>query len=424
MRGPRLLLVPAFLLSFLLAPASGRAAGDCAAGARVIEGLESLRDALPGPGAGLRPSFARGLERAAARTALRYADRCVRLNQLQVLGTHNSYHIEPVQLLIDLYLQFDPEALGLQYTHRPIPEQLDLGIRQLELDVFADPDGGLYSEPFGLKVREGDAEARLSGLDAPGFKVLHVQDLDWDTTCPTLVACLGEVKAWSDAHPSHLPIFILIELKDDPAPDPLGIGFVVPIPFGPEELDDLDAGIRSVFPPEQLITPDDVRGGSDTLEAAVLADAWPALADARGRVLFGLDNGGGKRDLYRAGRPSLEGRVLFTNAVPGDPDAAFVKVNGPIGNVRRVQDLVSAGYIVRTRADSGTFESRLNDPTRREAALASGAQFVSTDYPEPDLDFSDYSVEIPGGRPARCNPVNAPPGCRSRALEPSLSTSR
>jgi hypothetical protein len=43
---------------------------------------------------------------------------------------------------------------------------------------------------------------------------------------------------------------------------------------------------------------------------------------------------------------------------------------------------------------------------------------VSTDFAVPNLDFSDYSVAIPNGAPGRCNPINAPPGCRNDALEP------
>jgi hypothetical protein len=63
-------------------------------------------------------------------------------------------------------------------------------------------------------------------------------------------------------------------------------------------------------------------------------------------------------------------------------------------------------------------EARSGNTGPRDAALASGAQFVSTDYPEPNPDFgTGYFVQIPGGTPGRCNPVNAPPGCRSVALE-------
>jgi hypothetical protein len=135
-------------------------------------------------------------------------------------------------------------------------------------------------------------------------------------------------------------------------------------------------------------------------------------------VIFALDNGGEIRDLYVDGHPSLEGRVLFTDSSPGQPEAAFMKRNNPVSGFEEIQDLVQRGYIVRTRADADTLEARFGVTGRRDAALESGAQFVSTDYPVPDPDFgTGYFVEIPDGAPARCNPLNAPPGCRNFALE-------
>lgn len=352
--------------------------------------------------------FHRLRRHAIRRLAFRYADHCVSLNQVQVLGTHNSYHVQPVPELIDAYVNFDPDAIFWEYTHRPLDEQFALqGVRQIELDVYADPEGGLHALPFSQVVLTGNE--RIPELEAPGMKVLHVVDLDVGTTCFTLIECLTIVKTWSDANPRHLPIVILVETKDDQ------VLFIAPVPFGPGEFDDLDAEIRSVFPPSQLITPDDVRGNAVTLEEAVLTRGWPTLAQSRGKVLFALDNGGQKRLDYMAGRPSLEGRVMFTPSSPGQPDAAFVKLNEPRG--APIAERVAEGYIVRTRADADTVEARENDTGRRDVALASGAQYVSTDYPDPNLLFSEYRVEIPDGRPGRCNPVNAPPGCRNFALE-------
>jgi hypothetical protein len=109
---------------------------------------------------------------------------------------------------------------------------------------------------------------------------------------------------------------------------------------------------------------------------------------------------------------------MFTSSPPGSPESAFVKVNEPRGNEALIGELVASGYIVRARADADTFEARVGDISRRDAALASGAQFVSTDYPEPDPDFSTgYFVEIAAGMNARCNPVLSPPGCDPSALE-------
>ncbi|HLY36873.1 MAG TPA: Ca2+-dependent phosphoinositide-specific phospholipase C [Candidatus Binatia bacterium] len=194
-----------------------------------------------------------------------------------------------------------------------------------------------------------------------------------------------------------------------------GVNPVIPVPIGPAELDALDEEIWSVFPRRQVITPDDVRRGRATLEEAVLDLGWPRLGVARGKVLFLMDNAS-RRDLCIAGHPSLTGRALFTNSNPGSPDGAFVEIND--SHDSSIPGTVAAGYLVRTRADADTVEARANDTSTRDAAIASGAQYVSTDYPEPDPQVgTPYFVAIPDGMPARCNPVNAPAGCRDGALE-------
>jgi hypothetical protein len=45
--------------------------------------------------------------------------------------------------------------------------------------------------------------------------------------------------------------------------------------------------------------------------------------------------------------------------------------------------------------------------------MSSGAQILSTDYPinEPAPWDGHFVVKLPGGVPARCNPVNAPAHC-------------
>ena len=130
--------------------------------------------------------------------------------------------------------------------------------------------------------------------------------------------------------------------------------------------------------PDEIITPDDVRGHYDTLNQAVLAGNWPTLKSARGKVIFLMDQRP-VGPVYLAGHPSLRGRVLFTNAEPGEPDAAFIERNdGPSADITA---LVQKGYLVRTRTDADTKEARINDTARRDAMIASGAQILSTDYP-------------------------------------------
>jgi hypothetical protein len=383
----------------------------CEANARRLATFEQRQLAICGQEEGCTVRA----QRRHARYVATATEQCVTLNEVQVLGSHNSYHIRPVEPLWSTLIDLDPGFGVWEYTHLPLDQQFATqGIRQIELDVYADPDGGLYRlrrwpQFLGDPPLVGPAE-----LDLPGSKVLHVQDVDFETTCLSFVDCLQTVTSWSDANPGHLPLMILVEAKDDN----LGPSFAVPIPWGAAEFDMLDEEIRSVFPSDRLITPDDVRDGHATLEEAVLTQGWPTLGWARGKVLFALDNGNPKRAAYLQGHPSLTGRILFTDSPTGQPEAAFVKENDPLADPLRIPDLVHAGYIVRTRADSDTDEARTNDTTARDAAIASGAQYVSTDYPVPNPDFgTGYFVEIPGGSPARCNPISAPAWCRSSALE-------
>jgi hypothetical protein len=118
--------------------------------------------------------------------------------------------------------------------------------------------------------------------------------------------------------------------------------------------------------------------------------------------------------VYLEGHPSLRGRIIFTNAEPGQPDCAFTEEND--GSQEEIAALVRKGYLVRTRTDADTKQARSNDTARREIALASGAQLLSTDYPTSEPShWTSYSVGLPGGAVARCNPVNGPPSCSNVA---------
>src|SRR5579859_2060678 len=77
-------------------------------------------------------------------------DRTLKLNQIQVIGTHNSYHAGIAPNESKLWQEKYAEAYkGLDYQHQPLPQQFDSGVRQIELDIFADSKGGLYAHPSG-----------------------------------------------------------------------------------------------------------------------------------------------------------------------------------------------------------------------------------------------------------------------------------
>lgn len=367
----------------------------------------------------------------------------LRINQLQVLGSHNSYSlgVDPqlmamyaprVGEVIDRRLAMVSAAARDQYRENhpnpggisdglgyAFPEgligQLDAGLRSLELDVNYDPDGGRFADPEGYKalVASGVAFSSLApfnsrDLDKPGFKVFHIPDFDFRSSCNLFTACLAQLKSWSDGNPLHTPLFIIVEAKDQSIPvfENSRSGPA----FDEAAFDALDAEILSVIPRERIVTPDMVRGSYATLEAGVLAKNWPTLESSRGKFVFllmtALDTNG--LSAYVDGHPNLEGRVAFLDSAPGQSHAAFMVFDNALARATDIPDLVSRGYIVRTRADIETYEARQNDQTRARAALASGAQIVSTDFYKPGNKYSTpYVVQLPGGGIARCNPVNA-----------------
>lgn len=348
----------------------------------------------------------------------------VRMNEIQVLGSHNSYHLRPepdVRAGIAA-VAGEKMAVELDYEHLPLTEQLEEhGIRQFELDVYADPDGGRFADRPALAVLGRPTESGEPALAEPGFKVLHQVDVDFRSTCLTLVACLTEIETWSSANPDHEPLMVMVETKQQSIPealgddlDPaLGIPWTEVLTFDRVLFDALEAEIESVFDRDSIITPDEIRGDAATLEEAVLAgDAWPTLEDAAGKVLFSLVDLGPARDVYVGDAANLEGRLLFTSSEEGRPDAAFVRIDDPITGADRIRAAVEAGYLVRTRTDVPGVDAVTGDTTRRDAAFESGAHYLSTDYYVADETLGyTLVVDLPGDGPARCNPVNAPEGC-------------
>ena len=347
---------------------------------------------------------------ASGRTA--HAGEPIRLNQIQVIGTHNSYHIPPSPSVLRIVGPRGPEiGKGLDYVHRPLAEQFSrLGIRQIELDLYADPEGGKYANPAARRIlstmgRDPGPDPNEGGrLSEPGPKVLHIQDFDYRSNVATFGQALHQIRDWSAAHPRHVPILVQVELKESPI---LGLP-TMPPRFGSTGLDTVDREIRSIFPAGTILTPDDVRGESATLLEAIQTHGWPRLDDVRGRVMFALDVEEATRDLYLEDHPALAGRAAFVPVPPDHPAAAWMIVNDPVHDFDQIQRLVHAGFLVRTRADADTIQARRNDPSQRTKAFASGAQFISTDFPEARPEFSPYHVRLPGDVVARPNPLNGP----------------
>ncbi|MCF2489054.1 phosphatidylinositol-specific phospholipase C1-like protein [Dyadobacter sp. CY347] len=324
----------------------------------------------------------------------------LKINKTQVIGSHNSYKQAIDPLLFKAFTQKDSAAASsIDYEHIPITAQLDLGLRNLEIDVYPDEKGGKYANPKGLEMVAGQKPYDPEGkMKQPGFKVLHVPDLDFRTHYFTLIDCLQGLKAWSDAHPDHTPVYITLEVKGEIATDGNTEGITA------KDFDNLDEILLEHLGEKHILTPNQVTGKFESLESAVLNDNWPTLKEAKGKFVFVLDDSGSKRDMYISGHPSLRGRTMFANALPGTPEAAFLIRNN--AKASEIPGLVKKGYLIRTRADSDTREARRNDKTTFEAACQSGAQIITTDYYQKSTHFnSDYSVSFEGSTYFRKNPL-------------------
>lgn len=293
----------------------------------------------------------------------------LRLNQLQLKASHNSYHIAAENPL---------DAIA--YTHAPLRVQLEQqGVRGFELDTFFVP--------------ENDR-----------FEVFHLFGLDEGTTCRVFTDCLKELHSWSKLNPGHHPLLVQIEPKST-------------LPSDSETLfQKLDSEILSVWPRDHVITPDDVQGSAASLREAIVTGGWPTLGDVRGKILFFLDEAGPFREAYTHGGVDLHGRVLFVSSEAGAAYEATYVLNDPVGDATAIAEALASNFLVRTRCDGDNVEPFAGDTSKRDAALASGAQIVSTDYPAP-VEGVNYVVEMPGGTPSRCNPITGSTGCASEDIE-------
>jgi hypothetical protein len=355
-------------------------------------------------------------------------DGTLKLNQIQTIGTHNSYHLRTPQALRD---KIDTVIPGLSaswnYQLDPLEKQLDYGVRQFEIDVHLDPDTRFAKHS--LMPLAGLPDDTPAEMTQPGLKVFHIQDLDFASSCLTFKACLTILTQWSATHPGHAPIMVLVEAKADPIPE-------TPLPAQPEiklaqsvkwdagNLGQIDDEIKAVVKADQMITPDQVRGSYPTLEAAALANNWPTLGQSRGKFLFALDNDD-LRSAYAQGHPSLQGRVMFADGPTGAPESAYIGQNNAADPPGKVDDLVKKGYLVRTLPDPDDVMIGKTETERRDISIKSGAHWLSTNYPVPDPSVGvTYTVTLPGGVTARCNPVTAPPTCKPTDIEdPALLTS-
>eukprot|EP00048_Salpingoeca_helianthica_P003757 m.70185 g.70185 ORF g.70185 m.70185 type:complete len:355 (+) comp12879_c0_seq2:78-1142(+) len=276
-----------------------------------------------------------------------------RINHYQLFGTHNSYHQRS-------WLPVPP----WQYSHKPIATQLDQGARTIEFDVH-----------FGHGK----------------WVVFHLPILDDHSSVNCLRDAFGQVRAWSEAHPCHFPLTIILEPK-----------YLLDLHHWCTRavLESLETLLLESFPREMLITPADIQGNYSSLRQAIEARGWPSVASARGKVLFEFDFWNENRLCRDAfDQVPLTSRLLFERRM-GDiaSDASIVELASD--DPATITALAREHFLVRSYIGS----INQNPDATREAwdtALAAGMHLIATDQ----WDASPRAI--------RCNPVTAGPDCQA-----------
>ncbi|WP_216362739.1 Ca2+-dependent phosphoinositide-specific phospholipase C [Formosa algae] len=364
----------------------------------------------------------------------------IKINQIQVLGTHNSYAKQRDSVIINFldpmftkmmsgrhakmskeekakFQEFHPNTMSfkemISYSFPDFKSQLDAGMRSLAIDFVYDPEGGRFNKPAIYNVLKAKGITNFkpfdtTGLNTPGFKVMHVPDIDFLSHYNTLEAALIDLKEWSNKNSDHAPIFIMMEAKDTGVP--MFPNATKVEPFTSEIYDELDSKLVSILGRDKIITPDDVRGNYETLNEAVLAKNWPTLKSALGKFMFLLLPGGAglsSENEYIKNNHSLKDRVMFVKADQGLPHSGFLLLDNALMRQEDIKEAVKKGYMVRTRADIETYEAKVNDLSRANAAFSSGAQVISTDYYEETNNYgTSYRVQIPNNKTLQLNPIN------------------
>lgn len=280
----------------------------------------------------------------------------IKLNDIQMLASHNSYKKKAVplgRLFVGLGDSF-AEARALNYEYLSLTKQLELGIRSMEFD---------------LRLRKDQ------------FMLTHVPLVDNSSVAPLFDQALQEIKLYSDHNPNHLPIIILLEIKDD---------WMI-LDHALQKIDSnhlikLNNLLRLRLD-DHLFEPHMMMESGISLKETVQTTGWPSLSELLGKIIFVL-HPGSFTNMYYELDPTLETLPMFIGAYKDqitEDYASFVVHNTP--DVSSISNLVSQNFMVRTRIDS----SLIFNESDFEQAKLSGAQILTSDFTvgRKDLSVSD-----------------------------------
>ncbi|MCD4827261.1 MAG: hypothetical protein K8Q99_05745 [Acholeplasmataceae bacterium] len=284
-------------------------------------------------------------------------DETIRLNDIQMIASHNSYKkIGPAigRFFVGLGDSFE-EARALNYGYKNITEQLEAGVRSFELDV---------------RYRN------------QSFELTHVPLVDSSSQAVSFELLLEEIYLFSSHQTGHIPIIILLEIKDD---------WMILDP----QLEKMDQEAFILFDElikeqikDHLFQPSDMLIGDDTLKEIIMNQGWPSLTELLNKVIFVM-HPDSYNQIYFDIDDSLSSQAMFIGSYYSEnPEeyASFFVQNDV--DIDLIKTLVDQNYMVRTRMDT----QLIFDEQRYLDAIESGAQILTTDLSigRFDLDVSDY----------------------------------
>lgn len=287
--------------------------------------------------------------------------------QVRFLATHNSYkskasaYSSVVNGLLASVADNGWESWA--YYFDTITQQLNNGIRSIELDVYALSNGK--------------------------FESTHHPILDRSGSTINFELALQELAMWSDNNPNHLPITILLEPKE----------WYLELSghnFKKQDYANLDASISEGLG-NRLCRPLDMLKDFDTFEEMRLADAWPSLEELRGKFIIML-HPSKRQPLYYELDPTLRSLSMFPAYDKRDVKLTeqqmkmvnFAISNFPLKDSELIAEYDRQNFFIRTRLD--IYPDHHEDVFL--AGIQSKANVLSTDFPvrKSNLDKYDYTV--------------------------------
>jgi len=271
-------------------------------------------------------------------------------NNFVVIGTHNSCH--ECAVFGGLCIK------AFQYTHASLGEQLRMGIRHIELDIW-------YNRVLGR------------------WEIFHESVDPLALTHFRLEDALIFLHDWSVKNPNHFPLNFNVDIKGGYVPR---TSYLVPYVFGrglggPDMQDevfckccaiDVDAQeaftvledlIRKVWSdPAKIFEPSWVlREGETSVGDAIARDGWPNVSKLKGTAMFFLNIYGPKKHL----QPEGSGKLFWVRE--GDTSEDYIYTEAFQG--RTAQNMIGRQYIYPA------------DKERLEKEVENGIVLISSDSP-------------------------------------------